>query len=104
MTKEYQVTLMCKDGKYRPVSCLIKCEELNLLDKNQKKDLIRKGTQKICLKRYWTGSDLMRYGYTKAKVRLYDRNQIAADAKAKYDAIKEAHYADGSWKRPKTKN
>lgn len=103
MVKEYQVTLMCKDGKYRPVSCLIKCEELDLLNKEQKKDLIKKGTQKICLKRYWTGSDLVKYGYTKAKVRLYDEEKIAEDAKLRYTAIKEAHYADGRWKRPKEK-
>ena len=24
MLKEYQVTLMCKSGKYKPVSCIIK--------------------------------------------------------------------------------
>lgn len=103
MIKEYQVTLMCNNGKYRPVSCLVKCEEIDLLNKEQKRALIKKGTQKICLKRYWTGSDLTKYGYTKAKVRLYDKEKIAEAEKLRYSEIKEAHYADGSWKRPKEK-
>lgn len=104
MNKQYQVTLMCNDGKYKPVSCIITCEELNLNHKEVKKNLVQKGIKKICAKRYWTNIDLKKYGYTKVKVREYDKIKIEAEAKAKYDAIKEAHYKDGSWKRPKEKS
>lgn len=101
MDKQYQITLLCDNGKYKPVSCIIKSEEVDLTDKRVKKSLVQKGTQKICNKRYWTAADLKRYGYTRAKVREYDKDKIAAEAEARYNAIKEAHYADGSWKRPK---
>lgn len=103
MNKQYQVTLMCNNGKYRPVSCIITCEELDLSNKEEKKGLVQKGVQKICVKRYWSNADLKKYGYTGAKVREYDRVKIEAEVKARYEAIKEAHYQDGSWKRPKTK-
>ena len=101
--KEYQVTLMCKSGKYKPVSCIIKCEEVDLTDKEARRTLVREGTKKICVKRYWGSTDLKRYDYTIAKVREYDKEKIAAEAKARYDAIKEAKYASGEWKRPKGK-
>ena len=104
MGKQYQVTLMCNNGKYRPVSCLINYEELDLTNKEVKKDLVQKGVQKICAKHYWSSVDLKQYGYVTAKVREYDRVKIEAEAKARYSAIKEAHYQDGSWKRPKTKS
>lgn len=65
MIKDYQVTLYCNNGKYRPVSCIIKCEE-----SAPKMEKIKKGMEKICIKRYWNGSkDLNKYGYTKAKIR-----------------------------------
>jgi len=103
MIKEYQVTLICESGKYKPVSCIIKSEEVDLADKVAKRTLVRQGTQKICVKRYWSSADLKRYDYTRAKVREYDKEKIAAEARAKYDAIKEAKYASGEWKRPKGK-
>lgn len=103
MMKEYQITLMCASGKYKPVSYIIKSEEVDLTNKDAKKALVRQGTQKICIKRYWSSSDLKKYDYTRAKVREYDKEKIAAEAKAKYDAIKEAKYASGEWKRPKGK-
>lgn len=100
---EYQVTLICASGKYKPVSCIIKSDKIDLTDKVAKKSLITKGTQKICLKRYWTVTDLKRFDYTRAKVREYNKEKIAAAAKANYEAIKEAKYASGEWQRPKGK-
>lgn len=104
MMKEYQVTLKCTNGKYKPVSCIIKSEEVNLNAQADKLALIKKGTVKIAQKRYWTSADLKRYGYTKAIVREYDKEKIAAAAEEKYNAIKEAKYASGEWKRPKSSN
>ena len=101
MIKEYQVTLLCKSGKYRPVSCIVKCEEINLADKVQKQKVMTKGAEKICIKRGWDGTDLKRFEYTSAKVREYDKEKIEAENKARYEAIKEAKYQSGEWKRPK---
>lgn len=103
MIKEYQVTLKSVTGKYKPVSCIVKCEELDLTKKEDRKNLITKGTQKICAKRYWGKKELLNGGYTKAIVREYDKEAIAAAAKANYEAIKEAKYNSGEWKRPTTK-
>lgn len=96
MNKQYQVTLMCNNGEYRPVSCIITCEELNLDNKEAKKDLIQKGIKKICAKRYWTNTNLKQYGYTRVKIREYNKAKL--EAKAKYEAIKEAHYKEEAGK------
>lgn len=103
MKKQYQVTLICESGKYRPVSCLIQRETADLNNRAEKVALVQKGMEKICAKRYWRSADLKKYGYTRAKVREYDKDLIEKENRAKYEAIKEAHYAEGSWKRPKEK-
>ena len=95
---EYQVTLFCKSGKYKPVSALVTAEA-----DTDPQDIKTKGIQKICAKRLWNKSDLIRYEYTKIKIREYDRAKIAAENAARYEAIKEAKYANGEWKRPKGK-
>lgn len=101
---EYQVTVKCSDGKYKPVSCIVKSKEVDLSNKREKQCLIEKGIQKICAKRYWTNQDLRRYNYTKVLVRLYDKEKLAQEAAARYEAIKEAKYESGEWKRPKKKD
>ena len=100
---EYQVTLFCATNKYKPVSCLIKRAEAVDL-KATKKQLINDGMIKICQKRGWVIKDLARYGYTSAKVRLYDKEKIEREAKERYEKIKEEKYASGEWKRPKKKS
>ena len=94
---QYQVTLTDMMGKYKPVSCIITTE---LTLENNKKDIINKGIVKICQKRYWTQRDLKRYGYLKAKVRVYDKAKIEQENKARYEQIKEQKYASGEWQRP----
>ena len=106
MLKEYQVTLVCTSGKYRPVSCIVKkdTDVIASIGKEEYTKQIRKaGITKICQKRYWSSADLKKYEYTKVLIREYDKEKIAAEAKARYDAIKEAKYASGEWKRPKAK-
>ena len=106
MLKEYQVTLMCANGKYKPVSCIVRKDtnEIKSIGKEEFTKQIRMaGITKICQKRYWSSADLKKYEYTKVLIREYDKEKIAAEAKARYDAIKEAKYASGEWKRPKAK-
>lgn len=81
---DYQVTLICASGKYKPVSCIIK-SELG----TPKADLIAKGIQKICNKRYWNKNDLKKYEYTKVKVRRYDKVKIEQENKERYEQIKK---------------
>jgi hypothetical protein len=103
MNKQYQITLMSESDKYRPVSTIVTCEEVDLTNREAKKNLIIEGTKKICIKRYWGKRELKLYGYTKAKVREYDKEKIEQENKERYEKIKEQHYQDGSWKRPKNK-
>lgn len=97
---QYQVTLNTTTGKYKPVSCIV-TTDLTLED--NKKEIINLGVVKICQKRYWTNRDLKTYGYTKAKVRLYDKEQIEKENKERYEKLKEEKYACGEWKAPRKK-
>ena len=107
MLKEYQVTLMCASGKYRPVSCIVRKDTdaiVSIGKKEYVKQIRDEGINKICQKRYWSGSDLKKYEYTTCKIREYDKEKIDAENKARYESIKEAKYASGEWKRPKGKD
>ena len=97
---QYQVTLNTITGKYKPVSCIV---TTNLTLEDNKKEIINLGVVKICQKRYWTNRDLKTYGYTKAKVRLYDKEQIEKENKERYEKLKEEKYACGEWKAPRKK-
>ena len=82
---QYQVTLMCETGAYKPVSTIITTKEkVDLSNITEKKKIINSGITKICQKRYWTSRDLSKYGYTKAKVRVYNKEEIARAAEATY--------------------
>ena len=98
MKKQYQVTLICENGKYKPVSTIVTMEETT-----DRKAIMREGQKKIMIKRYWSMADLTRYGYTKGKLREYDKEKIEKENAARYEALKEEKYASGEWKRPKSK-
>ena len=105
--KEYQVTLICATGQYKPVSCIIKRKQEIDTDLTKEKEvkaqIINEGIKKICAKRYWSKADLVKGNFTKVKVRTYDKEKIEAENKVRYEAIKEAKYKSGEWKRPKNK-
>lgn len=72
MIKQYQVTLFCTTGAYKPVSCIISKDSVDITTMGKLeyvKDIKTKGIQKICNKRYWGAADLKKYGYTTIKVR-----------------------------------
>ena len=100
---KYQITILCTTNKYKPVSTLVENERIDLKDTIKKRAIISKGVQKICAQHYWGKSDLTKFGYTKIKIREYDIVKIKAENEARYNAIKEAKYASGEWKRPKEK-
>lgn len=76
MIKKYQVTLFCPSGEYKPVACIVNYEQADDLDLSQNKtsriDIQRKGVVKICQKRYWSKADLVRFNFTKCKIRAAD--------------------------------
>jgi hypothetical protein len=92
MLKEYQVTLFCTTGEYKPVSCIIK-QDNELIRTIGKENFVKtlriKGIEKICVKRYWTKADLKRYNYLKIKVREYNKEKIEKEKAEKYEAIKK---------------
>lgn len=98
---KYQVTLICTNGKYKPVSTVIEAEGKNLNILADHKELVTKGIKKICASHSWSAFDLKKYSYTRSKIRVYDKEKIEAENKARYEAIKEEKYASGEWKRPK---
>lgn len=100
MVKEYQVTLFCENNKYKPVSCIVKVEEINLDNSEDKRRVAKLGAKKICQKRMWKSKNLTSFGYTIAKVREYDRQKIAIENAIRYHKIKEEKYNSGEWKRP----
>ena len=97
---KYQVTLFSTTGKYKPVSALVECNA-KPTTKEEVKNIQKRGVEKICISRLWSGADIKRFGYTKVKVREYDLAKIEAENKARYEKIKEEKYASGEWKKPK---
>ena len=71
MMKQYQVTIFCVSGKYKPVSCIVRMDTTLREEQGNKEFVNRlrtKGITTICNKRGWSGADLERYGYLKIKL------------------------------------
>lgn len=96
MSKIYQITLLQKENKYRPVSALVRRKEGMTLEEVRKE-----GITKICNKRYWGKTELVKYGYTRVVMREYNKEKIEKEKAERYEKIKEENYASGKWKRPK---
>ena len=85
---QIQVTLFDKQGRYRPVSALVNVDDIEYF--NQYREEVKtKAVTKICIQRSWTKRELKEYGYTTCKVRVYDKEKIEAEKKARYEKIKE---------------
>ncbi len=67
-----QYTLFSTTGKYKPVSTLVNVESVKYYNEN-KREVKQKAVTKICVKRCWTKEDLIKYGYTVSKIRLYTK-------------------------------
>jgi hypothetical protein len=82
-----QVTLISNQG-YKPVSTLVEVPSKQYIIDNKKK-IQEDGIIKICNKRYWSNRELTQYGYTKTKMRVYDKEKIEQENKERYEKIKE---------------
>lgn len=85
-----QFTLFTTTGHYKPVSTVLEVSSLEEYRANarQYKD---KAIKKIAQQRLWDNKDLIRYGYTTMKVRVYDKEKIAQANAKRYEQIKKAN-------------
>ena len=67
-----QYTLFCTTGQYKPVSCIIKVDDIKHFNTHQEEYKI-KAIEKICVQRRWSSKDLTKYHYTKIKCRKYKK-------------------------------
>ena len=97
----YQVTLTSTTGQYKAVSTIVKAEKITT--KEEKQRVINNGIIKIAQQRRWTNTDLKKFGYTKVKIREYDKAEIEKQNAERYEKLKQEKYACGEWKAPKRK-
>lgn len=74
---ELQVTLIQREGKYRPMSTLVKIDSIEYY-KEHKKEVQKRAIENICHQRMTDWKTLQKQGYTQVKVREYDREKIKA--------------------------
>ena len=72
MLVNYQVTLFCTTGQYRPVASIVSYEQEDASvdlskDKEKRAPIIQRGIEKICAKRYWKGAVLKNMGILNVK-------------------------------------
>lgn len=82
-----QITLI-SEGGYRPLSTLIQCESWA---NYQEHKIIyqQKAVTAMLAKRHMTVHDMHKYGYTEIRSRIYDKERIEAENKARYEQIKK---------------
>ena len=65
-----QFTLFDINGRYKPISTLVKVESIKWFKEHQE-EIKTKAIQQICNQRRLSGKELAKLGYTKLKVRNY---------------------------------
>lgn len=83
---QVQITLISESG-YKPLSTLIDCESWEEYQAN-KIAYQQKAVTYMLAKRYMTVRDLRKYGYTEIRARVYDKERIQAENRARYEKIK----------------
>lgn len=84
---QIQITLISEGGR-RPLSTLIECQSWADYQAH-KAQYQTKAVTSILAKRHMTLRDLKTYGYTEIRARVYDKERIAAENKARYEQIKK---------------
>ena len=103
MKKDYQITLICSTGQYKPVSCIITkdTDEITTIGKKAFVEKVRNaGIIKICQKRGWSDIELKKFHYTQVKMREYNKDKIEQENKERYEKLKEEKYKSGEWRKP----
>lgn len=81
---EIQVTLFDSNGKYRPISTIVKNVESMDYYTQHKAEVQRRAIENICHQRKITFAELKKQGYTKVKVREYDKEKIEQQKKQQH--------------------
>lgn len=84
---DLQCTLFSTTGKYKPMSTIVKVESVAYYNAH-KSEVQTRAIQKICAQRNTEWWCLKRDGFTKMKVRVYDKEKIEAENAARYERIK----------------
>lgn len=84
---QVQVTIFSEKG-YKPISTLVTVASLEEYQQDKSK-VHKRGLVQLCSKRYMTQYDLKKYGYTKMRGRVYDKEKIEQENKARYEQIKK---------------
>lgn len=84
---QLQFTLFSTTGMYKPMSTVLKVESLEYYNAH-KKELQTRAIQKICVQRSMEQWTLKKNGYTKMKIRVYDKEKIEREKALRYEQIK----------------
>ena len=82
-----QFTLFSTTGKYKPMSTLLEVPSVREYNNNSSK-YKEQAIVKICIKNRTDTYYLNKYGFTKIKVRVYDKEKIEQENKERYERIK----------------
>ena len=85
---DLQCTLFSTTGKYKPMSTIVKVESVTYYN-THKTEVQTRAIQKICAQRNTEWWCLKRDGFTRMKVRVYDKEKIEAENAARYERIKK---------------
>lgn len=83
-----QCTLFSTTGKYKPMSTIVKVESVAYYNAH-KLEVQTRAIQNICAQRNTEWWCLKRDGFTKIKVRVYDKEKIEAENATRYERIKK---------------
>lgn len=82
-----QCTLFSVTNKYRPISTLLEIESIKYYN-THKQEVQQRAIDKIVVQRKTERWCLKRDGYTRMKVRVYDKKKVEEEAK-RYEKIKK---------------
>lgn len=85
---QLQCTLFSTTGKYRPMSTIVKVESAKYFNEH-KQEIQTRAVQKICAEKRTEPWCLKRDGFSKMKIRVYDKEKIEAEKAERYEQIKK---------------
>lgn len=72
---QIQLTLYSESGKYRPMSTIVEVESIAYYNAH-KQEILNRAIQRISVQRKMDIWVMKKYGYTKLKARVYDKEKI----------------------------
>ena len=85
---QIQLTLYSESGKYRPMSTIVEVESIAYYNAH-KQEILNRAIQRISVQRKMDIWVMKKYGYTKLKARVYDKEKIEQENRERYERIKE---------------